>query len=63
MDDIQRDYRERMAAILEMNAGRKAKIFMLQALMGEMREVADLSRNHDLFKGRTSCEVLSTSIS
>jgi hypothetical protein len=46
MDDIQREYRERVAAVLEMKAGRGAKILMLGALIGEMREVADLSRNH-----------------
>ena len=46
MDDIQRDYRQRVNTALELKAGRRAKIMMLEALANEMRGITDLNRGN-----------------
>lgn len=45
-DNIQREYRQRLTAVLELKTGRRAKIMMLEALASEMREIAELNRGH-----------------
>ena len=46
MDDVQRDYRQRVNTVLELKAGRRAQIMMLEALTNEMRGITDLNRGH-----------------
>jgi hypothetical protein len=44
-----------VAAVLELKAGRQAKILLLGALMDEMRGVVELNRGHsEVLKGRQS---------
>jgi hypothetical protein len=45
-DNIQREYRQRLTAVLELKAGRRAKIMMLEALANEMRGITELNRGH-----------------
>lgn len=63
MDDIQQEYRDRLANILRMKVQTRIKILLIEGLINEMREIDDLTKNSEARAKINSYEILSTSVS